>query len=1374
MEDEELQGAARRPARRGWLKGLLFAALMLLALAAGSSFLGFGTGDPDDAHPGRGSVIVESGGGVDSERVPGSAPGAGLFAGGARGQGREEGKASAGEEPAADPGKPALPASETMVRSDGSESAASRAFVFDAVSGAAVAGASVRLTWFHGSTDLSRAGLSPLAAVVHHSGEDGGFGFPIVLPEDPRLRAHVQINHPDYSPEVCVLHGRMDSRGRWTKVEAAGDTPDLVVLGGRTGGPGTGSRIEFYVRRTLTVPLTVLGPDGGGLANAPLAVRPWVDDHSFLDEAEVEFAWSGRLVRPGPWRVLYTDERGSLRLPFSDAPWELELLHPLYFLHGRPRPGFPEAIGRQRILLQDAREFVLEAEQGHLAGHRLVDLDGRPLAECEIEVELEGMPPLRTRTDPSGWFELGIHPFPQPSPLISFANRRAGRLTVLSPRYWNRSMDITLPIDEPELLLEARAASFLDFRLVSREGEGAPAVAPDALRTTLDMTLMRLGANGEVSYCGIPPPAGSKMGVLQSGYLPVSVWWPESPQRFLSHDIDLGELSLIRGWTREVHLEGASPEGLATASLSVSSIDGVPAGFDGLEVHRYEPGADGRVRIGGLQHGEYLLSVDGPLLGSLARRVTIFEENLDEPIVMPLQLSGEELVTVSGLVAGLGPFETRGVTVVERYFISGREEALAMPPYPLSREGVFGSIRKLSGVEAVEVSISTTGDRGEQVLLSRGEGPPKFEFGELRLRRPPKAVLEFYTPGYPAVWPPLNPGLEGESGSEVSSRFRLSGHLLVIDNLRMGRYVLRWKGFAGEEESYLFDVPNKFGGEIRGRVKRRLLPLEVIEIDVVDSRGGRVEGARVLQEDTLLPPGLGPGHPALENRLFVTVTTRQETSFSVEAPGFLPAFVRVPPGEVVPLNIVLYRDITRVVGRVLDTGGEPFSGILEIDWTPLTPAVTRHGQPLLVEVLNGRLRADGLLPQPRDFIFRPKDSSSFLRRRLALPEERRLVDLGVLRLGETRAIKGFVYLGDGSPAPGVVVALLPIADAYRYPGVDPVDFKRLQWKTKTDEKGGFELGELPLVLPPRWALIAQLDGFSDSVEEDPVLGLPSRELFLEPEAVLEVNIGYLNEPEGDHYAFSLEFQADPADPGSRVDLGELPPEFFGLHRFEGVRPGQYRVKWGLRDAYEPIPPVWQDVFLPAGGLGRLDFIIEGLVVRGRAELNGLPVEKGWVILTHNPGENGGARVGRVVDGEFELIDPPKVLRAWAAVIPEEKDQTQQNIYRGEALPVEVRNYRSALRSGFLEVVGAGYDLRLELDRDLLLRNPGATLSFDHWEWDGRRFRAVEDSELIESSRLSFGLLLPGSYRFTIRSETGSLLRQFTVPLKGADLVVPIR
>ena len=1364
----------RALARRRWLPWASVLALLLFALFVGAPlFLGPGDDDAGAGDSEHGAISVPADGPAAGPGASGQAARPAL-AGDAvtpvGGAGREN--AGAVSAATVDAAIPSL--GEAAVRRDGDETNATRGFILDAVSGDPVAGANVRLSWFHGSTALSRAGLSPLAAVIRQTAGDGSFRFPEVDPEDPRLRAHVQINHPGYSPEVCVLHGRQDSRGRWTKAEGAGDTPDLVVLGGRGGGPGTGNRIEFYIRRTLTVPLTILAPNGGGLPHAPLAVRPWVDDHSFLDEPELEITWSGRLVRPGPWRVLFTDERGSLRLPFSETPWEIELLHPLFFLHGARQPGYPETIGRQRILFQDAQGLILEAEQGYLAGHRLIDLDGRPLGECELEVELEGMPALRTRTDANGWFELGIHPFPHPLPLLSLTNRRAGRLTVLSPRYWNRSMDIALPLQEPELVLEARPAEFLRFRLVSGDAETRTPVAPDSLRSTLDMSLMRLGANGEVSYCGVLPPAGSLVGILQSGYLPFSVLLPDRSPLARGAALDLGELALARGWTREVHLRGAGAEALSSARLSVSRIAEVPAGLDGLEVHRYEPGADGRVSIGGLQHGEYLLSVDGPLLQSFSADATIFEENLDEPLGLPLQLSDEEVVSVSGLIGGLGPFETRGVTVVERYFISGREEPLAMPPYPLSSAGVFGSIRKLRGVEAVEVTICTTTERGEQAFRSRGEGPPDFDFGELRLRRPPHAVLEFFTPGYPVVPPPLNLGLEGEAGSEVSARMRLSGDLLMIDNLRMGRYVLRWKGIDGEEESFLFEVRNKFGGEIRGRVERRLLPREALEIDIVDSRGARIETARVIQEETLLPPGLRPGHPALENRFFVTVKTREETSFSVEGDGYLPAFVTVPPGEVVPRRIVLYRSDTRVMGRVFDTGGEPFTGILEIDWTPRTPALIRYGQPIVVEVLNGRLQAEGLLPQPRDFIFRPKGSSSFLRRRLALPEERRLVDLGVVRLGETRTLKGFAYLPDGRPAPGAVVALMPIDRAYRYPGVDPIDLARLEWKTKTDEQGAFELGELPLVLPPRWALVARLAGFSDSIEEDPVFEQVSRELVLAPETVIELNIGYVNKPGGDHHAFALEFQADPADPGSRVDLGELPPEFYGLHRFEGVRPGQYRVKWGLRDAYEPVPPAWEDVFLPVGGLARLNFVVEGLVVRGRAVLNGLPVEKGWVILTHNPGENGGARVGRVLDGEFEMVDPPNVLRAWAAVIPEEKDQARQNIYRGEALPVEVKNYRASVRAGFLEVSSAGYDIRLELGKDLLLRNPGSTLSFDHWEWDGRRFRDVEDAELIESSRITFGLLLPGSYRFTIRSETGSVLRQFTVPLKGADVILPIR
>ena len=1361
MEGERLQ--ENKPHRS--LKGLLLGVLILAALGLGVSLSGPGGSGGDGAsHPANEPAVAGALDAFRKEAVEGEA-GAAASVGGSR----QPGAIAAGELPGGrrplPGGRVDIPVGGTGLQGSATAESSSGGVILDAVNGNPVDGASVRLTWFHGSADLSLAGLSPLGAVLHQSAGDGSFNLPLVEPEDPRLLAHVQVSHPDYATRVCVLHGRQDSRGNWTAVEVSPDTPDPILLG---------ARLEIYLRRAPLVPLRLLGPDGRGLPHAPLAVRPWRGDHSFLQEPEIELTWSGRLVRPGPWRVFYTDEAGVLRLPFSETPWDVDLLHPRYFLWGRRQQGFPETVGIQRVLLPAAGELILQAQQGTIVRHQLVDLAERPVAHCEIEIELEGMPALRTRTDGAGWFELGVHPFPGSVRPISINNQRRGRLTTFSPFYWKRSVDLALPTEDPVVLIEAHPASTLGLRLVTDTGAAPVAVAADGLRTTLDMTLLRLGAQGEVSWCGTLPAPGSSVGIVRSGYLPVTFLLPGAAPPALSRDVDIGDLSLEGGWEREVRLEGAGPEALAGAHLSVSRVAGIPAGFDGLEVHRYAPGSDGKVLIGGLGAGEYLLSVDGPLLQSLSLATTIFEESLDEPIRLPLQLSEEELVTVAGVVGGLQVLETRNVTVVERFFIAGREEPLAMPPYPLSSAGVFGSVRELRGVEAVEVCISTEDERGVVSFLSRGDGRPEFNFGELVLRRPPHAELEFYTPGYSSVWPPLNLSLEGEAGNEVSARLRLSGQLLVIDNLRLGRYVLRWRGEGGEEESFLFDVRNKFGGKVRGRVERKLLPVEVLEIDVVDSRGARVEGARVVQEDSLLPPGLGEGHPALENRLFATVTTRQETAFSVEAPGYLPAFVRVAPGEVVPRNIVLYRNLARVIGRVLDTGGEPFNGILEIDWTPLTPAVIRHGQPLQVEVLNGRLRADGLLPQPRDFIFRAKDSSSFLRRRLALAEESRLVDLGVLRLGETRAIRGFVYREGGAPASGAVVALLPIAEAYRYPGTDPVDFSRLEWKTKTDEQGSFELGNLPLALPPRWALVAHLDGFSDSVEEDPVLEAPARELFLDREAVLELNIGYTHPPLHDHHAFRLEYQADPADPGSRVDLGELPPEFFGLHRFEGVRPGQYRVKWGLRDLYEPVPPAWEDVFLPAAGLARLDFFIDGLVTGGRASLNGVPVEKGWVILTHNPGENGGARVGRVIDGEFELVDPPNVLRAWAAVIPQEKNQVIQNIYRGEALPVEVKNYRASLRSGDLEVAATGHNLRLELDKDLLLRYPGAVLSFEHWQWDGKRFRGVEDSELIESSSLEFGLLLPGSYRFTIRSKLGSVLRQFTVPLRGADVVLPVR
>ena len=126
-------------------------------------------------------------------------------------------------------------------------------------------------------------------------------------------------------------------------------------------------------------------------------------------------------------------------------------------------------------------------------------------------------------------------------------------------------MDIALTLQEPELVLGARPGGFLRCRLVSGDAETRTPVAPDSLRSTLDMSLMRLGVNGEVSYCGVLPPAGSLVGVLQSGYLPVSVWCPESPQRFLLRVLPLGELRLPTASTPEVPLYVRRPPHLASS-----------------------------------------------------------------------------------------------------------------------------------------------------------------------------------------------------------------------------------------------------------------------------------------------------------------------------------------------------------------------------------------------------------------------------------------------------------------------------------------------------------------------------------------------------------------------------------------------------------------------------------------------------------------------------------------------------------------------------------------------------------------------------------------------------------------------------------------
>src|SRR5690606_8711778 len=144
------------------------------------------------------------------------------------------------------------------------------------------------------------------------------------------------------------------------------------------------------------------------------------------------------------------------------------------------------------------------------------------------------------------------------------------------------------------------------------------------------------------------------------------------------------------------------------------------------------------------------------------------------------------------------------------------------------------------------------------------------------------------------------------------------------------------------------------------------------------------------------------------------------------------------------------------------------------------------------------------------------------------------------------------------------------------------------------------------------------------------------ELELGEPNLLEIEAGYRLVDALDDWRFTLEYRGDETSREKPVELGEILPDWLGFHSFASVRPGRYRLRWGLRDAYEPLPWLWQDVWLPPGGAARLSLVLDGHTLRGRATLNGERVERGWVLLTHDPGTNGGTRVGRIRDGEYLL------------------------------------------------------------------------------------------------------------------------------------------
>jgi hypothetical protein len=239
--------------------------------------------------------------------------------------------------------------------------------------------------------------------------------------------------------------------------------------------------------------------------------------------------------------------------------------------------------------------------------------------------------------------------------------------------------------------------------------------------------------------------------------------------------------------------------------------------------------------------------------------------------------------------------------------------------------------------------------------------------------------------------------------------------------------------------------------------------------------------------------------------------------------------------------------------------------------------------------------------------------------------------------------------------------------------------------------------------------------------------------------------------------------------GEAIPLGEI-GSAPGVLAFDGIHPGRYRLRWGLRRGYDPFPGLWQDALVLPGSSGRLSIRLEGRTLSGRALLNGAPVERGWVLLTADPGVVGATQVGRIRGGEFTIVDPPDAFRAHAAVIPERTPQPLQDISRGKALPGVLRGYRADARAGHLQVEYEAHDLTIHFGGDFLARHPGAVIEFAHYEWDRNRFREFFVEELIEGPSLDLSLLSPGVHRIEVRTPKGTLIHSQVIDLRRSETI----
>jgi hypothetical protein len=167
----------------------------------------------------------------------------------------------------------------------------------------------------------------------------------------------------------------------------------------------------------------------------------------------------------------------------------------------------------------------------------------------------------------------------------------------------------------------------------------------------------------------------------------------------------------------------------------------------------------------------------------------------------------------------------------------------------------------------------------------------------------------------------------------------------------------------------------------------------------------------------------------------------------------------------------------------------------------------------------------------------------------------------------------------------------------------------------------------------------------------------------------------------------------------------------------------------------------------------ISLAIEGRVLRGEAKLNGKLVERGWVLVTDDPGVGGGGRVGRIRAAPTRSSTRRSTRDLYAAVIPEDTPQALQNVLRGEGVPVKLRRISGSLHRGVdsarADIEYEAYDLTLQFSDDFLASSPGRGPLL-RWTGVGRRpLPARAARGVIEETEVRFRLVEPGGHRIAI-------------------------